>query len=123
MYLFRLDNSTHEGQPLEMFSGTSTHRVEIDLPGSNLSNKPSIEPKRTYDIRHFVDDFQTGTLAILFASLCIGVDNFIMELAHGLLQPTMALRNKNKWCYHDAREATTSIPPCNRGYGSPPLAR
>jgi hypothetical protein len=94
MYLFRLDNSTHEGQTLEMFSGTSTHRVEIDLPGSNLSNKPSIKPERTYDIRHFVDDFQTGTLAILFASLCIGVDNFIMELAHGLLQPTMALKKR-----------------------------
>ena len=44
-----------------------------------------------HDIRHFLDDFQAGTLAILLTGLCIGKDDIIMELADSLLQPTMAL--------------------------------
>jgi hypothetical protein len=43
------------------------------------------------NIRHFLDDFQAGTFAILFSSLGIGVDNFFDELAESLLQPAMAL--------------------------------
>jgi hypothetical protein len=46
------------------------------------------------DIRHLLDNFQARTFAILFASLCVRVDNLIMELAHSLLQPTMALNPK-----------------------------
>jgi hypothetical protein len=45
-----------------------------------------------------MDNFQTGTLAILFTSLRIRVDNLVMELADSLLQPTMALETqKTKW--------------------------
>jgi hypothetical protein len=38
-----------------------------------------------------MNDFQTGTLAILFTSLRIREDNLVMELADSLLQPAMAL--------------------------------
>ena len=41
-----------------------------------------------------MDNFQAGTLAILFTSLRIRVNNLIMELADSLLQPTMGL---DKW--------------------------
>lgn len=44
-----------------------------------------------------MDNFQTGTLAILFTSLRIRVDNLIMELADSLLQPTMALETEDRW--------------------------
>jgi len=43
-----------------------------------------------------LDNFQAGTLAILFTSLRIRVDNLIMELADGLLQPTMALETDDE---------------------------
>jgi hypothetical protein len=50
-----------------------------------------------------MDNFQTGTLAILFTSLRIRVNNLIMELAGSLLQPPMALKTEDKWleCGHD----------------------
>jgi len=38
-----------------------------------------------------MDNFQTGTLAILFTNLRVRVNNLIVELADSLLQPTMAL--------------------------------
>ena len=44
-----------------------------------------------------MDNFQTGTLAILFTSLCIRVNNLIMELADSLLEPTMTLETKDRW--------------------------
>jgi hypothetical protein len=44
-----------------------------------------------------MDDFQTGTLAILFTSLRIRENNLILELADSLLQPTMALETGDKW--------------------------
>jgi hypothetical protein len=44
-----------------------------------------------------MDNFQTGTLAILFTSLRVRVDNLVMELADSLLQPTMALEAVDKW--------------------------
>jgi hypothetical protein len=43
-----------------------------------------------------MDNFQTGTLAILFTSLRIRVNNVIMELADSLLEPTMALETEVK---------------------------
>lgn len=72
-----------------------------------------------------MDNFQTGTLAILFTSLRIRENNLIMELADSLLQPTMALGTEDRRIrvMMAARKATLSIPPCNKGYGKPPLAK
>jgi hypothetical protein len=41
--------------------------------------------RRKQDARHLLDDFQAGTLAILFTGLGIGVDNFVVEFTDGLL--------------------------------------
>ena len=38
-----------------------------------------------------MDNFQTGTLAILFTSLRVRENDLILELADSLLQPTVAL--------------------------------
>ena len=74
-----------------------------------------------------MDNFQTGTLAIFFTSLRVRVNNLVMELADSLLQPTMALevhKINDSECSHDgARKVTLSIPPCNKGYSNPPLAK
>jgi hypothetical protein len=79
------------------------------------------------NIRHFMDNFQTGTLAIFFTSLRVRINNLIMELADSLLQPTMALKtqkiNGSECGHNGARKATLSIPPCNKGYSTPPLAK
>ena len=37
------------------------------------------------DARHLLDDFQAGTLAVLFTGLSIGVDNFVVEFTDCLL--------------------------------------
>lgn len=44
-----------------------------------------------------MDNFQTGTFAILFMSLRVRENNLILELADSLLQSTMALETKDKW--------------------------
>jgi hypothetical protein len=44
-----------------------------------------------------MDDLQAGTFTILFAGLCVRIDDFVMELAHRFLQPTMALIPQDKF--------------------------
>ena len=74
-----------------------------------------------------MDNFQTGTLAILFMSLCIRVNNLIVELADSLLQPTVALETERQMVQNTvmvARERQRyPVPPCNKGYGNPPLTK
>jgi putative Mn2+ efflux pump MntP len=41
-----------------------------------------------------LDDFQAGTLSILFTSLSIGIDNFVVEFTDGLLKLAVALRSR-----------------------------
>jgi hypothetical protein len=51
-----------------------------------------------------LDNFQAGTLAILLTSLCVRVDNIILELADSLLQPTVALEKRSECCHDSARK-------------------
>jgi len=57
-------------------------------------NTTGVDSNMTHHIRHFLDDFQAGTLAILFTNLCIRVDNLVVELADGLLKRPMTLGTK-----------------------------
>jgi hypothetical protein len=108
--LFRLDNATQESQALKVLSRASTHCMEIDFSGLDRSINLVLDKPRC-DIRHFLDNFQAGTLAILFTSLCVRVDDLIMEFADSLLQPTMALEHGSECCHDGTRKAAVSIPP------------
>lgn len=51
---------------------------------------------RTYhgvhvDLTHLLDEFDGGTLAVLLVELRIGLDEFVGELSHGLLQSAVTV--------------------------------
>ena len=84
--------------------------MEIDFSGLDRSITLVLD-KPCCDIRHFLNDFQAGALAILFTGLCVRVNDLIMELADSLLQPTMALEHGSECCHDGMRKAAVSIPP------------